>query len=119
QRHLCPECLPHPRHHLRSQQRVPSQLEKVLFYPHLLPPQHLCPDPCQHLFHCCSRQLHSLACSTLLQFRLRQCSQVYLPVRRMRKFIQFHKHRRHHITGQSLLQIPSQFLLQPLLPLGR
>ena len=38
-----------PRDHARGQQRVPAQLEEALLHPHPLQPQHLRPDPRQHL----------------------------------------------------------------------
>ena len=51
QRQLHPERLPHPRDHLRRQQRVPAQLEEVVVHAHLLHPQHLRPDPASSLLH--------------------------------------------------------------------
>src|SRR5262249_55907070 len=74
-----------PRHHLRRQQRMPTQLEKVVVSPHSLQLQHFSPDPAQDLFHWRRRLLIPLR-STSHSFRLRQRLPVQLPVRRQRQF---------------------------------
>src|SRR6185295_7355453 len=56
---LHPERAAHPRHHLRRQQRVPSDLEKVVLHSHSLHPKDLLPDSRHPLLHFAPR-LHIL-----------------------------------------------------------
>src|SRR5262249_33249960 len=101
QRHLHPQHRPHPRHHLRRQQRVPTQLEEVVPRPHSLQPQHLSPDPRQDLLHRSPRLLVPLLLHAT-QPRLRQTPPVHLPAHRQRQLLQHHHRRRHHVLRQTL-----------------
>ena len=101
--------LPHPRHHLRRQQRMPSQLEKVLLHPHPLHASAPPPRSRQHLFHPPSAAPHTLL-SLLLSSPpapaapsgppSRSPSAAAPPARTTR--------RRHHVLRQPPLQIPPQ-----------
>src|SRR5215470_13461479 len=90
QRQLHPQRLLHPRHHLRRQQRVSSQFEKVLLHSHSSQPQHLSPDPPNHLFH---QRLSPLLYP-------RQILPIHLPVQRPRQFLHLRPPARHHVLRQ-------------------
>src|SRR5579862_8937440 len=106
------ERLPHPRDHLRCQQRVSAQLKKVLFNSCSLYPQHLLPNPTYNLFLRASRAPLFLYPSSpflqLFHFHPRQTLAIHLSIRRQRQFFQLHIHSWHHIFRQLLPQLLPQ-----------
>src|SRR5579864_7061076 len=116
---LHPERLPHPRDHLRGQQRVPPQLEKILLHSHSLHLQHLLPDPAHDLLFRIPRPLllpPPPSCNRCFRFRfrLRQPLAIQLPVRRQRQLSHHHIPAGHHVLRQSPLQLLPQFTASPL-----
>src|SRR4029077_17278948 len=104
---------PDPRHHLQHQQRVPSQLKKILIHSYLAYLQHFSPHPRQLLFHRRPRSYHSLV-RQLHSLHRRQRSPVHLPARQQRQIRHLHKSRRYHVLRQFRAQMSSQ--LTPIRP---
>src|SRR5262249_6265845 len=102
------------RHHLRRQQRMPSQLEEVVVDPYPLYSQHLRPDSAHDLFHGSPRPNIEPAGS--VQLRLRQSPTIELAVWGQRHRLQLHNGSRRHIVGHSPLQVLPQLLAAALLP---
>ena len=74
--------LPHPRHHLGRQQRVPSQLEEVVVYSYRAVSQQLPPDLQQRPFGRCLRRPRGPPALQPPRLRRRQGTPVQLAVRR-------------------------------------
>src|SRR4029434_6613763 len=102
-RHLHTKALPHASHHLRRQQRVPAQDEKVVVYTHPLEPQHFSPDLGQHFFGRRPRR-SILSLQLPAQVRRRKRLAVHLPIRVQRQFGQKDDGRRRHRLRQSFHQ---------------
>src|SRR5689334_6643981 len=96
---------PYRVHYPHRQQRMPTEIEKVIVPPYPLHLQQLCPDRRQFLLRF-SLRLLILRSRIRFSIRLRQCPPVHLPVRRQRHLLQHHDHARHHV--------PRQLLSQPL-----
>src|SRR6185503_12313643 len=106
QRYFHRETLPHPRHQLRRQQRVPAQLEEVVIHSHPLHAQHVFPQSGQHFFHYRARRhIFPIPFDSLGR---RQRAPIYFPVRRQRQLLQLHEHSRHHVLRQLLTQLRAQ-----------
>src|SRR5262249_5988117 len=105
--------LPQPRHHLRRQQRMPTQLEKVLLHPYAFSLQHLLPDPSNQLFP--HRPRPFLLASLSFHLYFRQPLSIYLPTHCQRQRVKHHEHTRHHVLWQLLSQLTADFHIRPCL----
>ncbi len=108
QRHLGREQSPHPRQQLHRQQRVPAQLEEVVFNSHALDTQQVLPHPAQHFF---GRRLRPQARGLTRRLRLLgrgQGGPIHLAVARQRQLVEQHERRRHHVLGQMPSDVTAQ-----------
>src|SRR6478736_714210 len=103
--HLLSQRPPHTTHQPRRQQRMPSQLEKVLLSPHSLFPQHIRKHRAHHLFF--PRPRRYVPLRSHLRPR-RQRLPVQLPITRQRQLIQHHYGRWRHVLRQALFHSPPQ-----------
>src|SRR5262249_37651430 len=109
--HLHPERLPHSRHHLRRQQRMPSDLEKVLSPTHLLHFQHFFPYPSDDLLVRRPWLLFLPPAFSLHILWPRQRPSIHLPIPRFRHPFQLPPPRQPHVHRQPFSHIPPQPLL--------
>jgi hypothetical protein len=87
QRHVNAKSLTNSRHHLRHQQRMSAQLEKIIKLAHAIQAQHFAPNACHDLSN--RRLLGGLVvCLLLVAIGLRQGAPIDLATQRSRQLIE-------------------------------
>ena len=108
QRQLDLERLPDAGDHLRGQQRVAAEFEKVVVHTDFFQPEHFRPDPGHNLFRGRTRGHKGLFEPAGAFVGLGQGPPVHLSVRRQGQGLQLHKRGRHHVLRQPIEQVAPQ-----------
>ena len=95
---------------LDAQDRVPAQLEEVVVDPHPIHPQHLLPHRRHLLLDPVARRHVGRRQRRLRRLRRRQRPPIDLAVGRQRERFEGHPRARHHVLGQTALEVIPQLL---------